>query len=289
MTSQELYNAMNDGQLSPYLFDPSYLLIVDARDEVLYRASHIVTAHHAADLVHPEDLDYPLTAFTSIVLYDAAGSAHSLADDSPLAQLHAQLAALPGVQPVLLWGGYDAFNKDYAFLCMDQLAHDRLRRRELLVQYPSEIVPRALYLGRGDQATDNAIVTNLRLTHIVNISTEHPDVFPGRVRYLHIQVPDEPTSDLYGVAADIVDFIDGAIRGGGRVLVHCNLGRSRGATAVIAFLMATRRWTLSKALGYVKERRPIIEPNRGFLQQLATFELEILGESVSDPDALWMS
>ena len=35
------------------------------------------------------------------------------------------------------------------------------------------------------------------------------------------------------------DFIDGCLRGGGRVLVHCNDGMSRSASLVIAYIMQT--------------------------------------------------
>jgi protein-tyrosine phosphatase len=53
---------------------------------------------------------------------------------------------------------------------------------------------------------------------------------------------------------------------------------SRSTTVVLAFRMKTKRWPLKKALAYVKQRRYIVDPNFGFVEQLRKFE-ETLGLS----------
>jgi hypothetical protein len=50
--------------------------------------------------------------------------------------------------------------------------------------------------------------------------------------------------------------------------VHCKAGKSRSVTAVIAYLIHANRWTLSRAYGFVKERRKGVSPNIGFVSEL---------------------
>ncbi len=72
--------------------------------------------------------------------------------------------------------------------------------------------------------------------------------------------------------------VDQATKQKQKVLVHCHAGVSRSTTVVVAFLMKTKRWPYKKALNYVKQRRYIVDPNFGFVEQLRKFE-ESLGLS----------
>lgn len=49
--------------------------------------------------------------------------------------------------------------------------------------------------------------------------------------------------------------------------------RSRSSTLVILWLMQTRRWSLKQATDFVRECRPYINPNPGFLLKLGDFEV----------------
>jgi protein-tyrosine phosphatase len=60
------------------------------------------------------------------------------------------------------------------------------------------------------------------------------------------------------------------------VLVHCQAGVSRSVSIVIAFLMASQKMTAAAALEHVRSRRPIANPNLGFMKQLLIFE-NVLG------------
>jgi predicted protein tyrosine phosphatase len=65
-----------------------------------------------------------------------------------------------------------------------------------------------------------------------------------------------------------------------KVLVHCQMGRSRSATMVIMYLLYKQLvdvcddfdCDINIITNYVKERRIIIDPNTGFLDQLNEFE-----------------
>lgn len=59
---------------------------------------------------------------------------------------------------------------------------------------------------------------------------------------------------------------------GGRVLVHCTQGISRSATIVAAYLMWRKRETAARILTLIKNKRPKINPNEGFLDQLLVWQ-----------------
>lgn len=137
------------------------------------------------------------------------------------------------------------------------------------------------------QATNEKILLDLKLTHVVNIGSEHPSPFTDHIHYLNIKLDDSPSSDLKLYFAKAYHFIDDALSTGGCILVHCNLGVSRSSTVVIAYLMKSREWSLKMAYDFVKDRRQSIQPNRGFLQQLGDWEQSVLGRKHTNPDDLW--
>jgi dual specificity phosphatase 12 len=57
----------------------------------------------------------------------------------------------------------------------------------------------------------------------------------------------------------------------GNVLVHCDQGVSRSATAVVAYLMRKHHATLSDALTMVQKKRKV-KPNPNFMDQLQVWE-----------------
>ncbi|KAK0736565.1 protein-tyrosine phosphatase-like protein [Apiosordaria backusii] len=65
------------------------------------------------------------------------------------------------------------------------------------------------------------------------------------------------------------------------VLVPCNKGVSRSATALVAYLMRTHRWDYDTALAFVEKKRRI-KPNKNFKEQLqvwGTIGYEIWADS----------
>lgn len=57
----------------------------------------------------------------------------------------------------------------------------------------------------------------------------------------------------------------------GVVLVHCNAGVSRSSSIVIGYLMQREGLSFEDAYSQVKLARPSIHPNRGFYQQLQSY------------------
>lgn len=56
------------------------------------------------------------------------------------------------------------------------------------------------------------------------------------------------------------------------VLVHCNAGVSRAAAIIIGFLINSEGLNFARAFSWVKNARPAICPNPGFMEQLHKYQ-----------------
>lgn len=304
ITVNELYNYFWDGAIHSSIFDPFYLLVVDARPKAEFDRGHIILARCSASLYN--DLTSPmfgygynvntvaageevianrLSEYTHVVVYGNAVS-DTRNEDLPEIKLMRELMNYELVDPLFLISGYESFQQALPFMCTTKELTIRRDHKEITV-YPSLILENQLYLGRGEQATNAKIVSDLKLTHVINIGSEHASPFTDRIQYLNIKLDDNPSSDLKIYFLKACQFLSDALSTGGRILVHCNLGVSRSSTIVIAYLMKSKQWTLKVAHDYVRDRRTCIRPNRGFLQQLSDWEQSIFGSKSIDPDELW--
>ena len=134
----------------------------------------------------------------------------------------------------------------------------------------SEILPNQLAVGSIVSAADRDFLKGHGITHIVSVTQFGHAVqwFPDDFVYLVLDVQDTVTDELGQHLSQCVDFIDRAIASGGKVLVHCNQGRSRSVTVAAAYLTARLQCPVDDALSMIKTKRPIAEPNAGFMQQL---------------------
>ncbi|KAE8348557.1 dual specificity phosphatase [Aspergillus coremiiformis] len=111
-----------------------------------------------------------------------------------------------------------------------------------------------------------------------------------RENHIMIRCVDTLTQDLLQYMGHICDFIDGRLlstessqpleqrpegpagdpvtgKSQGSVLIHCEMGISRSATVLIAYLMRKHRTTLQETLELVKQKRKV-KPNPNFMDQL---------------------
>ena len=77
-------------------------------------------------------------------------------------------------------------------------------------------------------------------------------------------------------------FYSGSNQKSNRVLIHCNMGRSRSSTVMLGYLMEVKRWSLQDACELLKDCRPTVKPNIGFLNQLLKYEKQLFGRQISD-------
>ncbi|KAJ3930842.1 MAG: protein-tyrosine phosphatase-like protein [Lentinula lateritia] len=153
----------------------------------------------------------------------------------------------------------------------------------------SEIIPR-LYISDLSFAENPALLRTYHITHILSILPESLSLPPDAelrlilgytpVRLQIRDVEDFPFAELAAHLPTTTGFIQTAFKANpeSRVLVHCVEGISRSVSVVAAFLMAQYGWTPMEAVGYVKEKRKIANPNFGFVKQLYEYGREALGK-----------
>lgn len=113
---------------------------------------------------------------------------------------------------------------------------------------------------------------NYRVGHILNVTREIDNFFPGTFNYLNIRVYDDEKTDLLKHWDNTYKYITKARNAGSKVLVHCKMGVSRSASVVIAYAMKAYDWDFQRALKHVKEKRNCIKPNSSFISQLETYQ-----------------
>ena len=118
------------------------------------------------------------------------------------------------------------------------------------------------------------------LTHVLNsaegtrigtVNTSQEFYEPFGIKYKGLKLLDMPQANISVYFDEVADFIDGALKGGGRVLVNCLMGMSRSSTCVLAYLMLHRDMTAVDALTEIRNHRDI-RPNDGFLRQIAELD-----------------
>jgi len=178
-----------------------------------------------------------------------------------------------------LKGGYTAFRNQYPFLCSD------FPNYEDNIIYPSQVLP-FLFVGSHLTTTKKSILQNLCVKHVLNLTAECGNRFESdkqlAVQYYQIPMMDSQDEELEAVFGEAFSVIDAAKNAKQNILVHCNEGKSRSCSIVIAYLMYDQRWSLSQAYLHVQSCRTICKPNFGFFQQLAEYESKLFGKSTAD-------
>ncbi|CAJ0583147.1 unnamed protein product, partial [Mesorhabditis spiculigera] len=118
-------------------------------------------------------------------------------------------------------------------------------------------------------------LTAHRISHVLTLSiTPIPEERQvDGVCYTFIQMADNLAQDIVGskIISDATLLLEQAILDGGNVLVHSEEGNSRAPAIIAAFLMHKYKWTAEKALTFVRMKRPTINPNKSFVDQLKIY------------------
>lgn len=141
----------------------------------------------------------------------------------------------------------------------------------------SEILKDRLFLGNIWDANSLQFIREKNIDAIICVAKDATfltEIFVASTIHRY-DIEDTLYYDISIHFEDITDLIHEYIRKDKTVLVHCMAGISRSATITIAYLMKFKNMTLKEAIIFVKERRPIICPNRNFVFKLADYEHKI--------------
>ena len=141
--------------------------------------------------------------------------------------------------------------------------------------YPSEVISR-LWLGSRAHATMKPWLQQHHITDVLNIGA--PSLIDierlPNVRYHDFVIEDTPRARIGSLFDPCYRIITKALNENptNNVLVHCFAGVSRSTTIVASFLMRFFGMSRQAAIKWIKQTRPIIQPNPGFLHQLDQFQ-----------------
>jgi protein phosphatase slingshot len=129
-----------------------------------------------------------------------------------------------------------------------------------------------LYLGSEWNASNKSELQRNGVRAVLNMAIEISNFFEGDFGYMHVMIHDEPHENILQYFDRTYRFIKKTTDAGGSVFVHCKMGVSRSATAVVAYAMKENNWSVEDAVSYVRSKRKIVAPNKGFLEQLYEYE-----------------
>ncbi|KAK9799431.1 hypothetical protein WJX73_010178 [Symbiochloris irregularis] len=113
------------------------------------------------------------------------------------------------------------------------------------------------------------------ITHVINcIGHIFHNPFPEELTYLTLCLNDAIGEDLASLFYLVFDFIEGAHKQGGRVLLHCSQGVSRSAALAVAHHMWRTGMPYDEATNAVKAQRGVVNPNIGFMCQLLNWQTD---------------
>lgn len=134
----------------------------------------------------------------------------------------------------------------------------------------SIIVPEHIYISDYYTAQNYELLAYCGIKQILTIGKELPAHNTPKFETMYISLDDHPNEDISTHFTKANEFIHKA-----PTLIHCYAGVSRSVSLVLSYLITHLNMTLDEALTYCKQRRPHINPNYGFLQQLKKYEKEI--------------
>jgi len=133
-----------------------------------------------------------------------------------------------------------------------------------------EVYPN-VYVGDVYSAHNANELKRLKITHVVNVACGVSSAYPKDFAYLHVPLLDCASENIQEHFHKTSAFIHEAVSSGGRVLIHCLQGVSRSATIAAAFVIKELSTTPQEAVKFIKQRRPSIKPNSGFMNQLESY------------------
>ena len=136
-------------------------------------------------------------------------------------------------------------------------------------------------------ASDLGMLQRCGVTHILTLTKR---VLPDEVKMAmdckQLVIEDTPHARIQDVWEESFRHIEAAKQAGGKVLIHCRAGVSRGGCCTMAYLMRHQGMSLRTAFEWVKQRRPIIHPNKGFMKQLRALHYSLGGTAEGDINVL---
>lgn len=147
------------------------------------------------------------------------------------------------------------------------------------------VIKDKLYVGgvHNIRCPSNFTEQGRNIKKVVTAMASKPDdlqeSLPSGVEHYMIEIKDRGCEDIM----QHFKMVNNIIESDGATLIHCHSGISRSVTFCLAYLVGKRGYSLNEAMSYMNEKRPISNPNLGFIGQLSKYARQIL----TDSDGKW--
>jgi hypothetical protein len=94
-----------------------------------------------------------------------------------------------------------------------------------------------IYIGNYSTSTNQQLLKDLGITHIISVIPSFNPPFLDKFKYLHIEAYDDESQDMTQHFENSNEFISNCLNEGGKILIHCMVGKSRSITLFLAFLI----------------------------------------------------
>ena len=149
-----------------------------------------------------------------------------------------------------------------------------------------------VFLGDGEASFDPDFLEMNKISNLVNLSgRETPNAWASHgLVYLTYMWEDNEFFNILDPKElecvehsedpqpfrEMTDFINASLRYGISVLLFCQDGGGRAATALAAYLMVHYRWSAKKSLDLILSKKPNAHPNSGYMNQLEELDKYLL-------------
>ncbi|KAI6661131.1 Dual specificity protein phosphatase 16-like [Oopsacas minuta] len=159
----------------------------------------------------------------------------------------------------VLEGGYSSFQVKYPFLCHLSSIMD-------LYPLPHEIADQ-VYMGSRPMNLPNSL-KDLGITHLILSTDKYQKLITqigfdlvSKIQVLNIEMEDFAENNVIQLWRGCHEFINSAIISPQSSVLVLFEGRSRSASILISWLVASRGCTVHKAIDYVKSIAPAVDTN----------------------------
>ena len=140
-----------------------------------------------------------------------------------------------------------------------------------------------LFIGDEETSQSEVFINDNKISNLVNLSgREVKNVWASHgLVYLTYYWEDRPDFKLLSnhednLLTDIMEFIDVSINHGISVLLFSKNGTGRCVVAACLYLMVKYGWGFEKTYDYVYSKKPDVDLNRGFIQQMFALDMKLL-------------
>ena len=125
-----------------------------------------------------------------------------------------------------------------------------------------------IFLGDSIVASNETYLKENNISAVVNCAKDFISNY-NEIKFLELSLYDDTIELIipkFEVAYKFIkEYSDN------NILIHCLQGKSRSVSLVVFYLMKEKGWDYDTCIKFIKERRPSISPNIGFVEQLKEY------------------